>query len=352
MSSSNGQFKTYSIGFYNVENLFDTSDNKEIRDEEFLPSGKKNWTQEKYDNKVANLASVISQLGMDLCNEGVSLLGVSEIENDTVMQSIVNHPLLKSRNYGYVHHSSKDRRGIDVGLIYDKDVFTPTSTSAHYVDITKPKKNKNIKPELKTGEEVNSLDEEVEKSEYKRYTRDVLLVSGILDGEEIHVTINHWPSRSGGQKRTARLRNNAAKVNKRIVDSLYQINPNASIIVLGDLNDNPTDASLIEHLGCEPMGNQNLSMYNPMQEMFNNGKGSNAWRDTWSLFDQIVVSQPLTSNDATLKFHSAKIFNKKFLQQPTGRYKGYPFRSFAGDIYQKGFSDHFPVYIYLIKEVQ
>ncbi|NNE25329.1 MAG: endonuclease/exonuclease/phosphatase family protein [Saprospiraceae bacterium] len=322
------QFKAYAVGFYNVENLFDTVDNNMIRDEEFTPDGKKVWTHDKYTDKIANLASVISQLGLSLCPEGISLLGISEIENDTVIIDLINHPLLRSRNYGIVHHSSPDGRGIDVALIYDKDVFNPLSVKPYKVDI-------------------QSLGS-------SRPTRDVLLVSGELDGELIHLTVNHWPSRSGGEKRTAKFRNKAAEVNRYILDSLLLDDPKAKFIVLGDLNDDTNNESLTKYLRAKfkPKAVGPDDMYNPMHALFQKGYGTTAWRDRWSLFDQLVLSHAwLDKEQDDLHFHQAVIFNKKYLIQKWGKYKGYPFRTFDGDEYQGGYSDHFPVLVYLLKSI-
>lgn len=327
--AQSGEFEAYAIGFYNVENLFDTLDNPQISDEEFTPNGDKLWNAQKYNAKVANIASVVSQLGLELCKDGVSLLGVSEIENDTVLESIISHPLLASRNYGYVHHSSTDKRGIDVALIYDKDVFSPTSVKPY------PVRKKNAKKGY-------------------RPTRDVLLVSGDLAGETIHVTVNHWPSRSGGQKRTDNFRKSAAMVNRCILDSLLAQDPGSKLIVMGDLNDDPNNESLTKVLKAEKKTKSVdvAEMYNPMYSLYDKGLGSNAYRDKWSLFDQIVVSEPLIRKKSKgLRFHKALIYNKKYLIQKTGEYKGYPKRTFSGDVFQSGYSDHFPVYIYLIKEL-
>lgn len=262
------KFSAYGIGFYNVENLFDTVNDTLINDEEFLPEGKKAWTLEKYKQKIASTASVIAQLGKGVCKDGLSLLGVSEIENETILQDLVAHPLLASRNYGYLHKDSRDKRGIDVGLIYDKDVFQPLDTRSFYVDISK-------------GDTTNY-----------RKTRDVLLFSGLLDGEVIHVTVNHWPSRSGGEKRSEHGRIAAAKVNRMILDSLLVKDPDAKLIVMGDLNDNPDNDSVKKFLQAKKKEKKvaDGEMYNPMLELYDKGLGTTAWRDRWSLFDQIIVS--------------------------------------------------------------
>ncbi len=323
------QYKAYSIGFYNVENLFDTLDNTEINDEEFTPGGKRSWTKDKYEDKIANLASVISQLGKEMTPHGLAILGISEIENDTVLNDLIRHPNLASRPLSTVHHNSSDRRGIDVAMIYDTTQFKPLNVKAF--PVPNP------------------------KGESSRPTRDVLLVSGLLNDQLIHCTVNHWPSRSGGEKRSFEFRNNAAKVNRSIVDSLTMNDPDAKIIIMGDLNDDPTSESIKTHLRAKykkkAVGPDDL--YNPMHQFYKKGYGSNAYRDKWSLFDQIIVSHGLLEpQDNALKFYKAQIFNKPYLIQKFGKYKGYPFRTFDGDNYVSGYSDHLPVFIYLLQEVE
>ena len=330
LSQVNGQdqeSRYYSIGFYNVENLFDTLDNTLIDDEEFLPEGQRHWNSKKYKDKVANIASIISQMAKDKCDDGITILGVSEIENDTVLKDIVAHPMLRKRGLDIIHHDSKDERGIDVGMIYNPTLFTPTESSMHHV----PHPTK----------------------EDARPTRDVLLVGGMLNGEKIYVTVNHWPSRSGGEKRSLPYRNSAAQVNRHIIDSLYQLNPESKIIIVGDLNDDPTSESITKYLRAKRK-KKNVGaddMYNPMYDYYKKGHGSNAWRDKWSLFDQIIVSPQLIDEDGEgLIMQQAIIHKKKFMVQKFGQYKGYPKRTFDGDVYQGGYSDHFPVYIYLKSE--
>jgi len=187
------------------------------------------------------------------------------------------------------------------------------------------------------------------------YTRDQLLVSGKLDGELIHIIVSHWPSRSGGEARSRPKRLAAARLNKRIIDSLQAIDPYAKIFSMGDLNDDPTNQSLKDILKAEKDKEdvQLKGIYNPMEGFFRKGLGSNAYRDAWSLFDQILITKPLLETDySSFRFYKAGIFNKLYLTNKEGRYKGYPWRSFADGGFTDGFSDHFPVYVHIIKEIQ
>jgi hypothetical protein len=184
-------------------------------------------------------------------------------------------------------------------------------------------------------------------------TRDQLVVTGLIDGEEIHLIVNHWPSRSGGEKESRPKRNAAGSLSRQIVDSLLQLNPNAKIIVMGDLNDDPINPSVKEFLRAKGKEEELEpgDLFNPMYKLYKEGIGSLAYRDSWNLFDQVIVSQGLLGADkSTFKYYKAKVFNKSFLLQKEGPYAGYPLRTFGGGVYLGGYSDHFPVYVFLIKK--
>lgn len=323
-------FKIHTIAFYNLENLFDTI-NDPLKNDEASPIMKiKTNKSVIYKQKVANMAKVISEIGKEQTTNLPTILGVAEIETNNVLQDLINAPLLKSKNYGSIHFDSPDGRGIDVGLIYQKKIFRPIAQSKHELKIY----------DATTGQRIP--------------TRDQLLVSGQLENELIHIIVNHWPSRRGGEAKSRTKRIAAAKLNKRIIDSLQSINANAKIIIMGDLNDNPTNTSVKKILKAK--GNKNAvgikGIYNPYHSLFKKGYGSNAHRDRWSLFDQILFTKPFIENNNTLKLYKAKIFNPSYLVTKKGRFKGYPFRSFANNKFTKGYSDHFPVYVFLIKEVK
>lgn len=323
------KYKISTVGFYNVENLFDTNDDEEVRDSEFTPNGKKNWTQEKYNEKLANLAKVIAGLGIDQNKDGAAILGVAEVENKGVLEDLVNQETLKKRKYKIIHGDSPDKRGIDVALLYQEEFFKPISHKYHPLMIY--------------------------RNDERIFTRDVLHVCGLLDGEKIHVLVNHWPSRSGGEKKSRPGRNAASALNKSIADSIKIEEPEAKILIMGDLNDDPISPSLKNVLQARPRANNTPKggFFNPMWSYYKKGIGSNAYRDAWSLFDQIVVSQALLDKDQEgFFFYKAVINNANDLVQPFGQYKGYPFRTFAGDTYIAGYSDHFPVYVLLLKEIQ
>lgn len=323
-------FKIHTIAFYNLENLFDTINDLTKFDEASPMMELQANRSNIYKKKVSNMASVIAKIGSDVSHNSPAVIGVSEVENREVLEDVVNDPALISKDYGIVHYHSPDARGIDVALLYQKKLFTPISTSSH---------------ELKIFDDLSSK---------RVYTRDQLLVSGELDGDLIHIIVNHWPSRSGGEARSRPKRVAAAKLSKRLVDSLQGIDPYAKVFIMGDLNDDPTNSSVKDVLKAEKNKDQVKvkGIYNPYESFFKNGIGTTAYRDAWSLFDQILISKPLLEKDfSSYRFYKAGIFNENFLIQKDGQYKGYPYRSWGYGGFTDGYSDHFPVYIYLIKEI-
>ncbi|MCK5401462.1 MAG: endonuclease/exonuclease/phosphatase family protein [Flavobacteriaceae bacterium] len=325
------RFKVHTIAFYNLENLFDTINDPNKFDERSPIMEMKTNRAEVYKKKVHNMARVIADIGSEVTHNTPVIIGISEVENREVIEDVVNDPLLLHKDYGIVHFNSPDVRSIDVGLLYQKALFTPILTSSH---------------ELKIYDDITRK---------RVYTRDQLLVSGKLEGEMIHIIVNHWPSRSGGEARSRPKRIAAAKLTKRLIDSLQSIDPYAKIFAMGDLNDDPTNASVKDILKAkkdkEDVGLKGI--YNPMEAMAKKGLGSNAYRDAWSLFDQIMVTKPLLEKDySSFRFYKAGIFGKNYLINKKGRWKGYPFRSFADGGFTNGFSDHFPVFVYVIKEIK
>jgi hypothetical protein len=329
MLYSQNSFKAGVIAFYNLENLYDTVNNEGVDDEDFTPQGISKWTSERYWLKINHMAEAISKIGEDDgIKGGPAILGVSEIENRQVLQDIVSHPLLKSSNYQIVHYDSPDLRGVDVALIYQPRYFRVISSES---------------PELVIFDETGQ----------RVYTRDQLVVTGNFDGENISIIVNHWPSRSSGEAVTKPRRNEAATLTRRLVDSLRKIDGNAKIVVMGDLNDDPSNESLRKYLRASdnPDKLKEGELFNCMYPLFKKGIGSLYYRDGMNLFDQIIVSPALLGKDySTYKFFAARVFNKPFLIQQDGQYKDYPLRTYVGTTFQGGYSDHFPVYILLVRE--
>ncbi len=323
------KFTIRTIGFYNVENLFDTIDDPETIDEAYTPSGKNHYSHHDYLLKIKNTAKVISEIGSDQKNSGPVILGLAEIENLKVLNDLIHTEELNAKQYHIIHQDSPDRRGIDVALLYQTSNFSPIETEAIELKLWNEK-----------GERI--------------YTRDILYVQGILDDEVIHIFVNHWPSRRGGKTRSDPKRMKAAYLVKKKTDQILMIDPSAKIFILGDFNDDPIDKSVKNGLLLQSEIEKELSksLFNPMEKMHKKGFNTLAYRDGLNLFDQIIMSNSLVKtgkSQSGLVFYRAGIYNPVYLISQHGRYKGYPLRSFEKNRYSGGYSDHFPVYVEIIK---
>ena len=297
------------------------------RDDDFTADGSYGNNSNVYYEKLDKLAKVVSELGTNITPDGVAILGVAEIEQRSVLEDFVKREAVAGRNYQIVHHNSMDFRGIDVALIYQPKYFEVE----HY----------------------KVLQVKLEHDKAPRYfTRDILWVEGILNGEKVHILVNHWPSRSGGEAASAHNRAAAAQVAVGLIDSLKEEDENVKIVVMGDFNDDPSSPSIAKILQADGKKEavSKYGMFNPFALKHKKGLGTGAWRDAWSLFDQIIVSPGLLQEDGVF-YYKAEIFNKPWMIQQTGLYRGYPFRSFISGRFTGGYSDHFPVVIYLVKEV-
>lgn len=324
------QYKVAVVSFYNLENLYDTIDNPLVDDQEFLPTGIKNYNSAIYWDKINKLATVISQIGTERTPDGAAIIGVAEIENDTVLSDLVKHPLLAKRGYKFVHYDSRDIRGVDVGMLYNPKYFTVEASAPLFVELPGGSKD-------------------------AFFTRDILWVQGKLDGETIHVYVNHWPSRRGGEERSSPAREVAASVAKRHIDSVSRIHGNTKVVVMGDLNDDPVNTSVAVVLNARGKQNEvrEKGLFNPWLDMYKSGIGTLAYQDSWNLFDQIIISHAwLPKEQNGFFYYQPVIFNKDYMSENVGRYKGYPMRTWDGNTYRGGYSDHFPTYIVLLKKVQ
>lgn len=318
------------IGFYNLENFYDTLDNPLVNDDDFTPGGLRNYNSAVYWKKVENLARVIAQMGTEFSPDGPAILGVAEIENDTVLNDLVRHKFIRHRNYQIVHYDSKDIRGVDVALLYNPKYFSVLASQKLFVPLPEGAKS-------------------------SIFTRDVLFVKGLLLNEEVHIFVNHWPSRLGGEERSAPGRAAAAMVNKRFADSLLHLDLHARIVIMGDLNDDPVSSSITKVLKAKSKITEvrEGELYNPWTAMYKKGIGTLAYRDAWGLFDQIILSSGWLNQDQDGFFYKeARIFNKEFLKEDLGKYKGYPMRTWDGMNFRGGYSDHFPTYVVLLRRIR
>jgi endonuclease/exonuclease/phosphatase family metal-dependent hydrolase len=314
------KFLTATIAFYNLENLYDAEDDPKIDDETFLPTSPLKWDDARYRTKLANMASVINELG-DV--EGPDVLGVTEVENRRVLDELVKQPAIAARKYQIVHFDSPDPRGIDVALLYKPDHFTLTSQRAVPVAL----------PDTTMG------------------TRDILVVEGKLNGDPITFLVCHWPSRRNGQKSDKR-RFSVAAQSRRLIDEHLRTNPQARILLMGDLNDSPTDSSVVSilHASKELRNLPKGQLHNAFYDLQAQGKGTLFYRGRPDVFDQMVLSGGLC-NGSGLHYRagSARIYAPERLTTPEVKFAGEPLRTYGGKRYLGGYSDHFPIYLMLTK---
>ena len=305
---------------------------KQVLSDDFTPKSNKNYTYNIYQQKLKNIAQVISEIGSKYTKTAPAVVGLVEVENRQVVETLTQQDALKKYDYGVVHYNSFDARGIDVALIYQKKRFTVTNS---------------YKKELVLFREDGK----------REYTRDLLVVSGILDGEKVAFFVNHWPSRRGGEAVSMPKRNAAAALLKQEMDALREKNPNIKLIAMGDFNDDPISPSFKNHLkavGDEKELNEEYPYFNPMYKMYKKGVASLAYRDAPNLFDQIIYSKNLVSGSSAEEYtvYRTEVYAPAYLINKQGNYKGYPFRSWDGDKFTGGYSDHFPVFTILQKEAK
>ena len=329
-ASAQKKFSVYAIGFYNVENLFDTTHDEGKNDYDFTPTGSYQWNEMKYRHKLHNMASVLAEMGTDvLPNVGCAAIGLAEVENDHVMNDLTAQPELAARGYKYVHIEGPDHRGIDCALIYNPKLFTVRDTKlVPYVDDL-PKDS-------------------------TRATRGFLTVSGTLAGEHVTIIVCHLPSRGAGSY----YRELGGKQVKALKDSLLREDPKVKVLVMGDMNDDPTNKSMYECLSAKPEIKEvgSNDMYNPWYNVLvKEGTGTLQYQGKWNLFDQIIMTPNLLNKAgkrdfSELKFWKNQIFRRDYLLQESGKYKGNTKRTTAGGVWLDGYSDHLPVVTYFVKQ--
>lgn len=301
--SVTAQAQTYKIGFYNVENLFDTINDPNKNDEEFLPTGKNKWTGDRYMAKIGHINQVIGEMG------NVLALGMSEIENRNVIRDVIRFSPTISKTHGIVHFESPDDRGIDVGLIYDSIHLKLVHSGAIRFNLP-------------------GMD--------KPSTRDILWAKFVSKKDTVHIMVNHWPSRRGGEEASEPNRMEAARNARIYIDSVLKVNPNAKIILMGDLNDYPTNNA--PKLVAEVLQPQ-------ITKKSGEFGGSYFYKGEWDVLDHMMVSPALLINKKGIKVipNTGKIYSPAYLLT---EYKGakVPYRTYGRD-YEGGYSDHLPVSI-------
>lgn len=306
--------KKHTIAFYNIENLFDIYDDDLTRDDDFLPTAEKRWTVKRYKNKLKKIGFVIANIGQKESQKHPALVGLAEIENEAVLKDLIESKHLKTFPYDFVHFDSPDERGIDVALLYDKTIFKLAHAESFALHL---------------------YDDDGDKD----HTRDILLVSGLFKGLELHILVNHWPSRRSGDVETEHKRIAASERVSEIVASIQDKSPTAKIIIMGDFNDDPSNKSIKQLV-------KNNGLFNPMDTLLSHDRGTTSYNRKWNLFDQFLITPNFFDRKTkTLRFVEANIFDADFLKLYDGKYKGNPFRTYVGKRYKGGYSDHFPVYM-------
>ncbi|MBP3822559.1 MAG: endonuclease/exonuclease/phosphatase family protein [Bacteroidaceae bacterium] len=322
----------YAIGFYNIENLFDTEHDldpntgEDKNDYEYLPDGTNHWTQMKYEHKLSNMARALADMGTDrLKGVGCALIGVSEVENAHCLSDLCAQQPLADRGMKFVHIEGPDKRGVDCGLLYNPRFFQPAKMW--------------LQPYI--------LNEHI-----TRPTRGFLTVQGTLGGDSITVIVCHWPSRfSPSPAREA-----AGTMVCAEKDSILKANPAMKVLVMGDMNDDPFDASMAKCLKARRKIEDATEgqMYNPFWQILLDGHGTLSYQGGWNLFDQIVMTPNCLDVKGkkdydSLTFFEAKIQRFPYLLQSEGKYKGTPKRTHAAGVWLDGYSDHLPVVTYFVK---
>lgn len=309
--------RNITVVFYNVENLFDTENTPGGNDAEFTPKGANNWTEERYIKKINDISKVLSSINK---KELPEIIGLCEIENRKVLNDLVATNWLSGGNYKIEHYESRDYRGIDCALLYRPDEFKVIKSTPFHVSFT---------------------------DDSKFTTRDILYVKGeTKNHEEFHIFVNHWPSRIGGLDQTEPKRMAVARLLKSKIDSVQAVNPNANILVMGDMNDEPSNKSLNKVLAAQSPDTKNAALLNLMYPIHKAKKGSYNYRGNWNMLDNIVVSAGLLDNKGFQCVEKQGfVFHEKWMEyEKDGEIS--PNRTYGGTNYYGGVSDHFPVYVH------
>ena len=330
----------YVIGFYNLENLFDIYDDPAKNDEEYLPNGKNEWTEVKYNKKLHNMATVIKAMHDDN-GRWHTILGISEIENRLVIEDLIYQPEIEAANYQIIHYDGPDRRGVDVALLYKPEQFSYITSESIPFNFENTKVEISLTPA---------------EQDYFR-TRDILMVRGTIDGEMFAFFVTHTPSRVGGKG--GDLRSRCAEIIYNRARELEEEFPGIKIVVMGDMNDDPFNDSMAVWLhGRETIEEMKPDdFFNPYYRMLKDGYGTLCYQGVWSIFDQELVNYNLAkAPQGGLKIipivkgkYYGRVFKKPFMTTQKGQYKGYPFRTFSNGAFINGYSDHYPTYIIVSK---
>jgi len=315
---------TLYVAFWNIENLFDAENDSLKNDEDFTPTGSNKWTEERIEQKMKNLARVIGDMNE---GRGPDVLGMAEIENYAILARFVNNHL-GQHGYGIIHKDSPDERGIDCALLYRKSLFDKADAFTY-------------------GGELDS----------GNYTRYILRTELTTKKSKLNLFVVHNPSRGGGVEKTEPLRMHQASIARTVIDSILSTDASADIIVMGDFNDEPNNKSLTESFKAESYSCDQETkvaegkLLNVAYPAHSKGDGSYFFRKSWSMIDQILLSQGMIDNQSfSYVCNSFSVFRRDYMFQTEGDYAGAPWRTFGGKRYfPEGFSDHLPVVVRVVR---
>ena len=357
-SVSHGQqqkrYAMYGVAFYNLENLFDTLHDAGKNDYEYLPTGTNKWGKMKYEAKLHNMARVLSELCTDKLPAGPAVVGLAEVENANVLDDLLRQPSLEKRGWKYVDYPSPDRRGIECALFYNPRLFQlERSMLVPFYYSPTGRVDDPLLGFHTTADGTVEAETDMLKGDTTYLTRGFLVAEGRLAGEKMYFIVCHWPSRGAGSE----ARERAGFQVRQLQMVLMKHDPEAKVIIMGDLNDDPNNKSVMKELGCATetkQVKQTTDLYNPWYNtLYKVGQGTLLYNGKWNLFDQIILTGNLIGTDrSTLKYYRHEIFMRDYLFQQEGRYKGSPLRTHAGGVWLNGYSDHLPTQVYLVKEVK
>ena len=364
-NASDRKYAMYALAFYNQENLYDTIDDPLTNDRDFLPTGTYGWNTMKYQAKIHNMSTVLSQIATDKgLKYGPAVIGLAEVENRQVCLDLTQSPALRDRGYRVLHYDSPDRRGIDCALLYNPRLFhledslyvhciTPLPGSDDWLGFEQTPATRRIKARPLHGDKSHP-------------TRGFLVGIGTMAGEKMAIIVCHWPSRGA----ESYVRERAARQVKQLIEALQLQYPGIKVVTMGDLNDDPDNKSLKQAMACCYKPSEvkaDGDIFNPwLHTLRHIGQGSLLYDGEWNLFDQILVTgnmvdrrmrlgktKPRMSSmilTGGLTYYFNEVFIRDYMVTQEGRYKGGPKRTTSGGVWQNGYSDHYPTCIYLVKE--
>lgn len=330
----------YTVIFWNVENFFDTRPDPYKEDKNFTSGGEMRWNWKRFAAKRDALAKTMIAAQQEE-PQMPAIIGLAEVENRFVLNQLLYETPLYLGDYRIIHKDSPDRRGIDVALLYRKELFRPLQSRFLTVETTFTN-DVNRQTAIQQETRQTAMQQEpFDTSITPEYSRDILYVKGVLhDLDTIHLFVNHWPSKYGGEKVSGPKRKWAATLLANICDSILDKNPRSNILAMGDFNDTP-EAELFGILEKLKMLEQNKA-----QKGESIIKGTIKYQGIWERIDHFFVSPNLLDNNEPVSITPAQftIVVSSHLLERDRKFTGVkPRRTYIGPRYNGGLSDHLPI---------